>query len=203
MPLLPHAYSIISAVDQIHRICFHRGGRLGLAEVFDRLPGFLLSLASDDELEGLASAVRVEAGCARIAVQESLDPLEMRFVVACEVGRAILHLGHLRRWQLPSSRGLGNGAALRAQAQIFGAELLAPLWALELVATSSGNRDDAHGLAQRLVEVLEIPNRIAEHQARRFFAIRSSLPLYGLMEAAEKPGVFESEKNVNVALTPI
>ena len=68
MQILPHANTVIAAVDHLHRGMRYDGGRLPLSRLFDTFPGFLIAPAAPGELPSGTAAVMARAGgCVRIA----------------------------------------------------------------------------------------------------------------------------------------
>lgn len=170
---IAHLYTILGAVDRIHSRIGYTGGRLGLKDVFQHVPGLLLATVEPDTLPpGASGAMQRVAGCVQIAVDATLPRAEQRVAVAHEIGHALLHAGHLGARPLP-----GDLADRELQAERFAEELLLPLWALEGFEGAHQGR----ARVRRVAEHFEVPERLAEWRL-------ATLPLlaaaYGRAKAA-------------------
>ncbi len=132
MALLPHCTTISATVDTIHRRLRHPGGKLSLADVVSEYPGFEVVAVDRSELPPGASAALIQrGGIATLAIDPREPRKRLRFSLAHEIGHAMLHTGHVREFRLVSTKQ-ASPAVLERQADHFAAELLVPMWALDL-----------------------------------------------------------------------
>lgn len=171
--LFAQSAAITATVDRIHARVPYTGGRLAIEAIFDTVPGLLLAVADDLPAQG---AMQRTGGCVRIVVRASLPRPAMRFVVAHEIGHAMLHAGHCEtptRAAL-ARRGLEPRSCtiLDREADRFAAELLAPLWAIErfLADRKIGSRDRVRAVARHF----EVPESVATLRLATFDALAGS-----------------------------
>lgn len=173
--------AIAPVVDHLHQVLGYRGGRLSLADLFDVVPGILLSLCAMPE--GTQGAVRLKGGCVSIAVEKTLPKPEQRAAIAHELGHALLHLGHLRQWGLPASEetlGELRESVREEQAECFAALLLAPPWAVKRALKDSPRRP-----ASRITQAFDVPLDLAREAV---LAVIDAFEIRDFREEREEEG---------------
>lgn len=172
--LLPHASTIVSTVDWIHRQVDYRGGRLALGALIRSAPGFLVAVVPAHRLPpGSHAVMRRSGGVVQILVNEASPRDHQRHSIAHEVGHAVLHSGLLPRARLPAK---GRTPEVEeAQADYFATTLLAPLWAVEKhipVRLRQSTAQVSDQFVRRVAGAFEVPEALARAQLDTYAATR-------------------------------
>jgi len=173
MAIVPQLNSIISAVDRIHVRLAYAGGAFELRPFFETYPGFLLRGVGGTGLpRGVAAAMSRTGGCVRIVYDKTRTRGRQRFAIAHEIGHALLHAKHLEGCELRGT-SFDDEAIAERQANLFAAELLMPVWALDRALPDSLR----HGRAPKAAPPVLV-RKLATHFDVSSTAMRIQLETY-------------------------